>query len=157
MTPEFTFSSNALHGSINTPTIFEVSDFINKELELKTGWQWVSFNVDDPDMSNVQNFMGTYHATEGDIVKGLSEFDQYDSSLGWVGSLTSNGGLQQGQAYKIRLNNGGMLRYEGNPLEPEDVEISLQAGWNWIGFYTTEETLCRICTLQTQSRCGRSN
>ena len=132
--PTYTFVSNMLHGSINTPVIFEVPNFVEQEISLRQGWQWVSFNLDDPNMSAVESFMAPVAASEGDIIKGLAHFDQYDPVLGWVGSLTQNGGLRASENYKIKLRNSSTLRYDGGRVDPEDVPISLRQGWNWIGF-----------------------
>ena len=134
VTPSYTFESNALHGSINSPIAFEVPDFIEKVVPLQEGWQWVSFNLDDPEMSVVKNFMSSVVATEGDIIKGMMYFDQYDPNLGWIGSLTQSGGLQPSSNYKINLSEASTLQYDGALVEPENVLISLQEGWNWIGF-----------------------
>ena len=132
--PTHTFESNSLRGSINAPVIFDVPDFIEKEVTLEEGWQWLSFNLDDPDMSMVRNFMASVSASEGDIIKGMTYFDQYDPTLGWIGSLTKSGGLQLSENYKVNLKNPSRLRYEGEFVNPEDVSISLEQGWNWIGF-----------------------
>ena len=134
ITPTYTFEGNTLHGSINTPIIFEVPDFIRKEMPLHEGWQWISFNTQNADMASVNNFMRNVEASEGDIIKGIEYFDQYDLEEGWIGSLTENGGLQSGQNYKVNLENSTRLEYEGGPVDAELVPITLQQGWNWIGF-----------------------
>ena len=134
VTPEFPFESNALQGSINTPVIFEVPDFIRKEMPLHTGWQWISFNTQSTEMNSVNDFMSSVEAQEGDIIKDIEYFDQYDLEEGWIGSLSSNGGLQNGHNYKIKVQEGSTLSYEGSPIDAEQVPIVLQTGWNWIGF-----------------------
>ena len=133
VTPDFAFGSNSLHGNINSPVIFEVPDFIQKQLNLTNGWQWISFNTSNSDMSSVNDFMSSFEASESDIIKSLEYFDQYDLEQGWIGSLSDNQGLESGRNYKVKLRKGGQFLYEGDPVDSESMPIALKEGWNWIG------------------------
>ena len=146
VTPVLPFHANTLHGSIDSPLLLEVSDFIHKQKILQAGWQWVSFNVLDPSMSDVSEFMLDLEATPGDVIKGGDGFDQYAEDLGWIGSLTEKGGISLLSNYKIKLSNSDTLYYEGAPVNPESMVVSLSPGWNWVG-YTVQKKLSITAAL----------
>ena len=99
-----------------------------------SGWQWVSINLSSPSMSDVNTFMGNFPAENGDQVKSRKFFDQYDHENGWIGTITQNGGLSNLEMYKFKLGNAGVLAFEGALLNPSSLSITIENGWNWIGF-----------------------
>ena len=141
LTPRLYFSSNVTRGSIDSPLIFEVPNSIYREVDVRAGWQWMSFNLDASHMPRIDDFLFSFsEVSQGDIFKGLSSFDQYDIELGWVGSMTSSGGISYSDAYKFKSQRSGSFSYEGAVLDPESVSIDLSVGWNWIG-YTPQNRL----------------
>ena len=140
VSPRFPFRANQSHGSVSAPVIFEVTNFIENNMQLHEGWQWVSFNLDAPSMRTSTDFLATIQATEGDVIKGSTFFDQYGASTGWVGSLSENGGIRRGVSYKIKVRRASRLSYQGLRVSPEEDTIRLQEGWNWVG-YTPQRRL----------------
>lgn len=134
LVPTLVFENDRVHGSFDSPVIFQVPDYIRDTQPLQRGWQWLSFNLEDPAMSSVNTFMSDYEAQNGDIIKTIEDFDQYDEVTGWLGSITSNGGLKPSQMYKFNLHGEGLLAYQGGHINPEDITINLRTGWNWIGY-----------------------
>ena len=134
ITPSLVFENSRVHGSLNSPILFQVPDYIQNTQAFQPGWQWLSFNLDDPNMADVDTFMSDYPAQNGDIIKGIEEFDQYDEGTGWVGSITNSGGLKVSHMYKFNLQGEGIVRYQGSHINPEQTAIDLRTGWNWIGY-----------------------
>jgi hypothetical protein len=81
-----------------------------------------------PDVNNIVKTNGE----EGDLIKGKEFYDTYNTSQGWVGSITSNGGLKNQEMYKAYVKNARAFIYAG--AFPEDLSVPVVAGWNWIGF-----------------------
>lgn len=93
------------------------------ELYLEKGWNWTSHILYDPipvdDLSSyAQRIVGQhYEATR-------------DARLGMTGTLRQ---LEARQLYKVQMNQADTYSSDAmhcNPLQP----ISLQQGWNWIGY-----------------------
>jgi hypothetical protein len=97
--------------------------------------------------------MKDFEAVEGDQIKSNGFFDQYDPDNGWLGSITANGGVKNGEMYKFRLAKAGQLKYRGEPIDPFTHPISLETGWNWISFLgqnliPINEALSNVAGLQ---------
>lgn len=148
-----TFTSDAFYGNILSPVIFDGGLSIEKSQEIVSGWQWLSFNLSSTDQAAVANFMKDFEAVEGDQIKSNGFFDQYDPDNGWLGSITANGGVKNGEMYKFRLAKAGQLKYRGEPIDPFTHPISLETGWNWISFLgqnliPINEALSNVAGLQ---------
>lgn len=134
ITPNYNFEVDARHGTPVIPEVLEVPDYISADYPLVEGWQWLSFNLESPNFGNVNTFLSSVKAGEGDVIKGQENFDQYDPNTGWFGSLTASGGLENDQMYKLRLSDAGRLSVQGNIAEASSHQINVKPGWNWIGF-----------------------
>ena len=42
--------------------------------------------------------------------------------------------------YKATANSSNVITFTGTPVEPSEVQIGLNGGWNWIG-YTPQESM----------------
>jgi hypothetical protein len=132
VSPEFSFVANAVHGTPSAPVIFEsIGNLLENKVALPEGWKWISFNLTSEAMQQVNNIIKT-NGDEGDLIKGKEFFDTYNISQGWVGSITSNGGLNNQEMYKAYMKQDRTFIYSG--AFPEDLSVPVVAGWNWIGF-----------------------
>lgn len=129
-----TFKTDAFYGSVIDPVIFDGGINIQSTREIVTGWQWLSFNLTSGDMSTVADLMADFPSSEGDQVKGVEHYDQYDPTNGWLGTISSNGGIQPNEMYKFKMANPGKLKFRGEPIDPTASPIPLITGWNWISF-----------------------
>ncbi|MEL7148189.1 MAG: T9SS type A sorting domain-containing protein, partial [Bacteroidota bacterium] len=100
---------------------------------LKSGWNWVSFNLDDPDLAVVNDALSDL-GTKGEIIKNQSAFDLYDAAAGWYGTLTLAGGMKPGDMYKLYLKEASSLQIVGSPVSTRTNQVSLRAGWNHLGY-----------------------
>ncbi|MEP4134243.1 MAG: LamG-like jellyroll fold domain-containing protein [Cyclobacteriaceae bacterium] len=148
-----TFVADAFHGSISDPVVFDGGANIEQAFDVVSGWQWLSFNLSSAEMSSTNTFMSNFPSVDGDQIKSNAFFDQYDEENGWLGTITSNGGIQSGEMYKFRLTNSDKLKVKGEPVDPASNPIALQAGWNWVSFLgqnmiPVNEALASVTGLQ---------
>lgn len=128
-------SPDAYYGSPASPVVYSAGNFLEQNLNVAKGWQWISFNLNSTDLTDVNTVLAGYNAEENDQIKSLQYFDQYDPVNGWIGTLSANGGIRNEEMYKINASNEGMLSYSGSIIDAPTTPIDLNAGWNWIGFY----------------------
>lgn len=134
VTPEIDFANNSIVGSPSAPQIFVVEDQILVTYDLRTGWNWISFNLDADAMVDSNTLFDGMTISEGDIVKTIDRYDQYAAGIGWIGDLSTSGGYNVQSGYKMRLTQGQLLNISGLLVNVEDISIPLSTGWNWIGF-----------------------
>ena len=76
---------------------------------------------------------------DGDYIKSYTGFADYYSSFGWFG--TGLNVFNNISMYKLNLTtNSGNITFEGNSVIPSETPITINSGWNWIG-YTPNESL----------------
>ncbi|NMM49539.1 LamG-like jellyroll fold domain-containing protein [Marinigracilibium pacificum] len=140
VTPDISFIANKIVGTTANPQEIIASEAISTSVDIKSGWNWISFNLESDDLKLVNNIFGSV-GDQGDVIKGQTAIDIYDSKTGWLGGISLNeGGLKVGKMYKVYLKNGGTIKYSGTPVNPESTAIQLDAGWNYTG-YTPQVTM----------------
>ncbi len=134
------FVDNAVIGTISNPRTFSANTEIARDINLNTGWTWVSFPLKSNKLKNSNWLMTTVNATTGDVSNGLEFYDQYDSGFGWTDNFFTNGGYKNNQSYKIKLAHADTLVHIGARLNPDSLEarISTVPGWNWVGFVASK-------------------
>ena len=71
-----------------------VIDPTTRPIDLVNNWNWIGFiSVRNQPIAQA---LGNLNATNGDIIKGKTQFAAYDGSLGWIGSLKT---LKPGQGF----------------------------------------------------------
>ncbi|MEL6561517.1 MAG: LamG-like jellyroll fold domain-containing protein, partial [Bacteroidota bacterium] len=131
--PTLSFSSNEVIGSPKDPLQIIAGNTLVQELRLSAGWNWLSFNVNAPELANIDNLMKPIDAVNGDQFKGQSLVDVFTDGIGWIGTLSNNGGAQVGKSYQVEVGNDGILPVVGQ-LADANTEIPILEGWNWIGY-----------------------
>lgn len=134
ITPNINFVENKLYGTPSNPLILNAINTVSEPIVLNTGWNWVSFPLNNPNHTQVDKLLGNLNAQEGDVLKGSASFDQYSTTNGWFGNITNNGGVSSQWLYKLRISNDDTLQYVGAKLDPAQINIPIVQGWNWIGF-----------------------
>ena len=72
-----TFNNNAIYGTPASPIIFDGSDMIYQDITLEKGWNWISFNLHNNGLSDVNNTLLNGSWTSNDVVKTLEHNDSY--------------------------------------------------------------------------------
>ncbi|MFN4254123.1 MAG: LamG-like jellyroll fold domain-containing protein [Saprospiraceae bacterium] len=126
----FTFEADGLEGSPQMPTTLHTDNRVLREIELRPGWNWVSFNLAFPDNS-VSAALSSVNDPSGDLVKSQTQFTQNTAGLGWLGSLTALGNTSM---YQYRTADADTIVHLGTLIDPASLPIPVAAGWNWIGY-----------------------
>ncbi len=127
-----------VNSDVNIEAVFTKVPVITEKTvtyNLLTGWNWISVNVADPNLNNLVSMFSP-------IVNNLETVRSYDSELlnvedsGLEGSLIK---IEPEYAYKIKMNQSGQLKLKGFPFMPDEVNIGLNSGWNWLGYIPDTE------------------
>jgi hypothetical protein len=77
-----------------------------RPITINQGWNYIGY-VGQRNL-NVNDAFGAFASKQNDLIKGQVQFAVYDSTLGWIGSLTT---LMPGRGYQYYANGTGVLRY----------------------------------------------
>lgn len=106
-------------------------------LELSEGWNWVSFYVEADDLlEQLEAGLGE----NGLMIEGLGGTTENLGDGFWLGSL-DDVGVSLDQMYFVQTSSSCTVTLEGVAANPLEVEITLDPGWNWIGFPCDEEVV----------------
>ena len=132
VTPDrtITFTPLALIGKYEEPVVLTVADLIEQQTELKTGWNWLSLYVAPDDMTVPSVFNSISDAVMN--VKSQGDGWKTYEEGSWSGDLQS---MTNEQMYAIQMSADRMLRIVGHRVNPASTVITLEPGWNWIGYY----------------------
>ncbi len=102
---------------------------------LSTGWNWISANVAD---SKLNDPVALFTPLINNLlsVKGQGGNLVNDPEHGLSGSLDE---IVPGSSYKINMSNPDNLTMTGIPFSKSDVTLTVNRGWNWIGYTPDEE------------------
>ena len=100
---------------------------------LAKGWNWMSVNVGCKDLNNLPALLAP-------IGSMATVFEGKDAGLTynyeWIGDLTS---VNPNSMYRMNTKIKNSLNIEGVPVDPSSSTITINPGWNWIGYTPTEE------------------
>jgi hypothetical protein len=135
VSPEIVFVENALVGSLLNTQKFDAVNKLSKPIALRTGWNWVSFPLEDDKLQSFHTLLNSLNFADGDQVKtiGNNAFATYASASGWSGNLVRDG-LSNVSSYLIHISNPDTIDHKGFVMDPDTVLIHTVAGWNRIGF-----------------------
>ena len=133
---EILFSANAVIGSLTNPTNLTATSEVLSDHAYPEGWTWLSMNTYQADMS-INTILSTFSPLSGDLIKSQTEFAQYSTESNmWVGGLDS---LDHRSTYLLKLGEEDTLTRIGYPIDVELDTITINEGWNWVG-YTPQES-----------------
>ncbi len=140
VTPSLMFVENDVVGTVTNPITFVANTEIARDIPLHAGWTWVSFPLKSNKLLTSNSLMTSITPSNGDVSTAITDYDQYDASLGWIGNISQNGGYLNNQSYKIKKAVADTLVHIGMRLNPDSVQaqISVVPGWNWIGFVSNK-------------------
>ena len=126
---KITFTDNTIYGEFAEPLILNAKDMIEQRVNLNKGWNWTSIHIKDEDDMSVNNIYGNI-LPFAEIIKGKSSFAVPSSDM-WNGSLET---VAVGNMYKVKTCQSDQLRAIGKSVLPSESPVSIQNGWNWIGY-----------------------
>ena len=108
--------------------------YLTQTENLVSGWNWYSTYIEmegNNGLEQIENSMGG----SGMLVKsrndGYVEAYNINGMTGWYGSLEA---MHNEQMYMILTEGGCNASVSGFVANPADHPISIESGWNWIGF-----------------------
>ncbi len=146
---EFTFYSGMVHGTPLEPVTLHASEELIQSISCSTGWTWLSTNLVDQQSMALNHILSSLNTAPNDIIKSQTQFAQYTTANGWIGSLES---LETTRMYKLKLQNQSALQIIGLLEDPDAVAINYGSGWNWISYLphvsiSVAEALANISNL----------
>ena len=106
---------------------------VTQTMALSAGWNWFSTYLE------VENPVTMLQAVEASLggngveIRNSHTNTEYDSEWGWWGDLDEEG-MTNEQMYKILVSSPCTIILEGTPANPAEHPITINPGWNWIGF-----------------------
>jgi hypothetical protein len=102
-------------------------------IELLQGWNWFSTYIEVEDPVTMLQMVEASLGENGMEIRNSQVTTEYDSEWGWLGDL-DDVGMTNEQMYLIRVSAPCTVTVEGTPANPADHPITINQGWNWIGF-----------------------
>ena len=104
-------------------------------ITLSQGWNWISTYVEaDNLLEQLKNGIGSY----GIEIWSNSNSTEYDEEWGWFGDLDDIG-ITNGETYLVKTSTTCSVQLQGLPANPANYAITINHGWNWIGFPCSQE------------------
>ncbi len=140
VTPSLMFVENDVIGTVTNPVTFIANTEIALDIPLNGGWTWISLPLKSAKLANSNLLMSSISPSTGDVVLSTSNYDQYDSGLGWLGNISQGSGFFNNQSYKVKTATMDTLVHIGERINPDSTiaTINVVPGWNWIGYVSTK-------------------
>ncbi len=104
-------------------------------IQLDKGWNWVSFNMENAALSNVDAALKSGKWTSADEIKNAYYFDSYSkNNMQWMGTLSQHGGLNNKEMYKLYSSREQNVALSGDAVNPENTSIAVRPNWNYISY-----------------------
>ena len=124
------FAPQNMLGTYAGPIQCNVQNLMEQQIELKAGWNWISFNVAVDNMTVQELFKNVVD----DVLTVKSQTEYLSCTNGtWGGDLTDN--LTNAEMYAVQMKNDCKLRVIGSSV---NMPVNVYPGWNWIGYYSRQ-------------------
>ena len=107
---------------------------ITQTVTLPQGWTWWSSYIDLSDVDGL-TLLEESLGENGLVIKSRDAYVEYSSQTGWTGSLQS---IDNESGYKIKVAETCTAVIIGPMAVSSDHPITLNQGWNWIGYPVSE-------------------
>ena len=135
-TPAITFAKDAMLGT-DEPVRFDGGEAFVQSLNLKQGWNWVSFYLKSDQLNDVNNLLGGMKWSDGDILTDLgSEMTLTYKNNRWIATGSPEDMvISPKESYAIKVKEDCRFPIGGTVIkDPSDRTIILEQGWNAIGY-----------------------
>ena len=129
------FTNNKIYGTPMTPVLFDCGELLVNNMPLQKGWNWISFNLKNDEMSTIS--MGLINAewSPGEQIKNQESSATYSEKIpGWnVGGCLES--LDNKQMYMVMVFNDKILPMSGSLIDPTTLPLDIQPNrWNYISY-----------------------
>ncbi len=121
-----------LGGYFTTPELTTITQTTN----LNAGWNWFSAYVEGDAVALIQALENSL-GDKGITIKASEISTDYYDDFGWFGELDALGIVNE-QMYLINVSESCTVELQGTPANPANHTITINPGWNWIGFPCAE-------------------
>ena len=117
-------------------------------LRLENGWNWISTHFADEELMTSWKFINPIRSSVERLVGQETEVIN-DPEYGLVGNLKI---LSATDLYKLKVNRLTLNTWSGPIVDVSTTQISLQRGWNWIGYpsYTAADVSEAFALLKAE-------
>ena len=138
LTPKqnITFENSAVVGS-GTPVRFDGGESFVQNFSLKKGWNWVSFNMNSPQLVGVNPLLNNIPWKEGDVLTdmGSDTLLVYKNKQWLTSGSTQNMTISPKKSYAIKVHEDCLFPIGGTVIKEESARtIEVKKGWNAIGY-----------------------
>ena len=138
LTPKqnITFENSAVVGS-GTPVRFDGGESFVQNFSLKKGWNWVSFNMNSPQLADVNPLLNNIPWKEGDVLTdmGSDTLLVYKNKQWLTSGSTQNMTISPKKSYAIKVQEDCLFPIGGTVIKEESARtIEVKKGWNAIGY-----------------------
>ena len=130
------FERSAIIGS-DEPVNFKAGRDYVQNINLKSGWNWVSFNVSNENLFNLNALLDNLPWKENDVLTDMnSDVTLIFNDGHWrMSGNVTNLGLSVKSAYAVNVQDDIVFPVSGAIIEQEDTRtIQVHQGWNGIGY-----------------------
>lgn len=132
------FVNNSVIGTPSRPVVFTARDMRVQHFDLASGWNWISLNVSNNNMSDINTLLANNTWTSDDQLKSETDgFVSYSQS-GWVGTLNS---LNNKSMYMMRTGKAQSLDITGSEVDTKTNKLKILGTmsngtprWNYISY-----------------------
>ena len=121
----------------DTPVRFDGGEAFVQNFSLKEGWNWVSFNLNSPQLKDVNKLLNSISWNDNDVLTDMTSDTLLIYKSGrWLGSgSTENMAISPKKAYAIKVKEACTFPIGGTIVkEASDRTVELKQGWNAIGY-----------------------
>ena len=134
-TVSITFATNEILGTPYNPYVFnfiESQNEITQVSDLAAGWNWWSTYVEQEGIDGLEMLEESL-GSNGYQIKSQTDFVTNYGFM-WMGMLSS---INNEETYMIDNTADCQIELTGIPVSPSDHPITVNNGWNWIGYPCT--------------------
>jgi len=137
--PAVTFAKQTIAGTVDDPVLMYADNMYLQNIELAEGWNWMSFNVYNARLNNLQDIQAMFNWQDGDI---LTE-DTEDLTLAyrngiWMSNtddIAEHISLSQRYSYRVKVQKAQKVELWGRAYKSkEERTLTIKPGWNSIGY-----------------------
>ncbi len=118
-----------------TITYTTKSDQTNQTNELAEGWNWFSTYIEMDGVNGLDMLKESLNGNGLQIKSRADGYVEYEDNE-WDGTLN---GITNEQMYMIQVNTACSVNLQGKTARPSAHPITINSGWNWIGFPNEQE------------------
>jgi hypothetical protein len=107
-------------------------------ITLSQDWNWFSTYLEIEDSLELLQMLQTALGENGQQIKNSDVSTEYDPEWGWFGDLEEVG-ITVGELVMIKTVDTCTIQLQGPMSNPTNHPITINPGWNWIGYPCAEE------------------